>query len=134
MLALCLMLSGTYYAQNCASIIGWCLILFDMTHLYTVVITVPKSWSGILIKQSGLKWCPATKPCPDMIWHVQDRIVCSCMVWLTTRVITECDWDLSTDRQCVHMYINKELHNLLYYITFKKWNGFGKTVLSSWYL
>ena len=26
MLALCLMLSGTYYAQNYASIIGWCLI------------------------------------------------------------------------------------------------------------
>jgi len=25
MLALCLMLSGTYYAQNYASIIGWCL-------------------------------------------------------------------------------------------------------------
>ena len=27
MLALCLMLSGTYYAQNYASIIGWCLTL-----------------------------------------------------------------------------------------------------------
>jgi len=26
MLALCLMLSGTYYVQNYASIIGWCLI------------------------------------------------------------------------------------------------------------
>ena len=26
MLALCLMLSGTYYAQNYASIIGWCLL------------------------------------------------------------------------------------------------------------
>ena len=27
MLALCLMLSGTYYAQNYASIIGWCLFI-----------------------------------------------------------------------------------------------------------
>jgi len=29
MLALCLMLSGTYYAQNYASIIGWCLVLTE---------------------------------------------------------------------------------------------------------
>ena len=27
MLALCLMLSGTYYVQNYASIIGWCLLI-----------------------------------------------------------------------------------------------------------
>jgi len=29
MLALCLMLAGTYYAQNYASIIGWCLAISD---------------------------------------------------------------------------------------------------------
>jgi len=27
MLALCLMLLGTYYAQNYAGIIGWCLVV-----------------------------------------------------------------------------------------------------------
>ena len=27
MLALCLILSGTYYAQNYGSVIGWCLLL-----------------------------------------------------------------------------------------------------------
>jgi len=34
MLALCLMLSGIYYAQNYASIIGWCL-------MYMVGLTEP---------------------------------------------------------------------------------------------
>jgi len=29
-LALSLMLSGTYYAQNYASIIGWCLDIMDL--------------------------------------------------------------------------------------------------------
>ena len=31
MLALCLMLSGSYYAQNYASIIGWCLLVLAIT-------------------------------------------------------------------------------------------------------
>ena len=32
MLALCLMLSVTYYAQNYAGIIGWCLATVPMHH------------------------------------------------------------------------------------------------------
>ena len=39
MLALCLMLSGTYYAQNYASIIGGCLLMFfakmPQNHIFT---------------------------------------------------------------------------------------------------
>ena len=39
MLALCLMLSGTYYAQNYASIIGWCLLLLlpQTSYLYYTI-------------------------------------------------------------------------------------------------
>ena len=37
MLALCLMLSGTYHAQNYASIIGWCLLITRNTFVNFII-------------------------------------------------------------------------------------------------
>ena len=56
-----------------------CLIWF----IFTAVPSVSESWPGILIKQSGLKWCPSTKHCPDMIWHVWTNasFVLTCLKW-----------------------------------------------------
>ena len=50
MLALCSMLSGTYYAQNYASIIGWCLVFAVewCTHTKKTKITNPAKFCLIV--------------------------------------------------------------------------------------
>jgi len=48
MIILCLMLSGIYYVQNYASIIGWCLIKSLETGFY------PSNWLELAMKQCNV--------------------------------------------------------------------------------
>jgi len=47
MLALCLMLLGTYYAQNYTGIIGWCLTIVYVLGTVTALLNIPQAFTWV---------------------------------------------------------------------------------------